>query len=189
MSSMNMADKYEKKYEKNQIKKEKAKEKELSNKAQSKTKFKEKLIKQKFKANWDTETPEVFDSEPEIVPEYYNNSKFNLQIQNSIIPNAGLGVFTLERIPAKTHIGNYEGKKSRNKTGVYYFELNDKTGIDAKDFPRCYMAMINDSYKSEQKINCEFIVDEKKQRVEIWSIDDIEIGAELFVSYGTDYWI
>ena len=129
------------------------------------------------------------DIESSVIPEYYNNSKFNLQVKNSTIQNAGLGVFTLEKIPARTYIGNYEGKKSRNKTGIYFFELNDKMGIDAIDFPRCYTAMINDSYKSENKLNCEFIVNENEFTVEIHSIDDIEIGNELFVSYGDSYWI
>lgn len=175
------------KSETNKLKKEKAKEKEKNNKDKTKANFKEKLIKQKFKPKLATEEQ---DSEPEdITPEYYNNSNFNLQIKKSLILNAGLGVFTLEKIPAKTYIGNYEGKKSRNKTGIYFFELTDKIGIDAIDYPRSYIAMINDSYKSEQKINCEFIVDEKKQKVELWSIVDIEIGSELFVSYGKDYWI
>jgi hypothetical protein len=122
-------------------------------------------------------------------PKYYNNTKYNLEIKKSLIPGAGLGVFALEKIPGKTHIGNYEGKKTRKKTGIYYFELNDKLGIDAIDYPRCYLAMINDSYKSDHKINCEFIIDEKKKRVEVHTIVDIDAGSELFVSYGDSYWI
>jgi hypothetical protein len=47
--------------------------------------------------------------------------------------------------------------------------------------------MINDSYKTEYKINCEFIVDENKQKVEISSTNIIESGNELFISYGDTY--
>ena len=51
------------------------------------------------------------------------------------------------------------------------------------------MAMINDAYKTENKVNCEFIINEINEIVEIWSIDNINIGSELFISYGNDYWI
>ena len=124
-----------------------------------------------------------------VTPEYYNNSKFDLEINKSTIEKAGLGVFALEYIPPKTYIGRYEGKKiTRNKTGFYYFEINNKVGMDAGGSPRGYMAMINDSYNTTNTLNCEFIVDENKQIVEIWSITDIKVGCELFVSYGECYW-
>jgi hypothetical protein len=177
-------EKYKKtKSEKQKLNKEKVKDREQINKAKSKANFKEKLIKQKFKIMGEESIHKI-----ETTPEYYNNTKFNLRIGKSTIENAGLGVFTLEKIPSNTHIGNYEGKKSTKKTGIYLFELSNKINIDANDYPRCYIAMINDVYKSENKINCEFLIDVKKKLIEIWSIVDIDVGVELFVSYGNDYW-
>lgn len=177
-----------KKQELNKINREEDKQKEQTNKENSKTKFKEKLNKQKSKGN----KINIDESNTiiKLTPEYYNNSKFNLLVNKSTISNAGLGIFALDKIHAYKYIGNYEGKQiTRNYTGPYYFELYKRFGIDARDYPRCYMAMINDSYKTDNKINCKFMVIDKKKVVEIWSITDIEIGDELFISYGEDYWI
>jgi hypothetical protein len=49
--------------------------------------------------------------------------------------------------------------------------------------------MINDAFNTENKINCEFVIDEIKEIVEIWSIKNISTESELFISYGSDYWI
>jgi hypothetical protein len=49
------------------------------------------------------------------------------------------------------------------------------------------MAMINDSYNSEFNNNCEMRINDNNQ-IEIWSIKDIGINEELFMSYGDEYW-
>ena len=179
------------KYEKNKINREKEKNRKKVNQEKSQTKFKEKCNKNNYIKN-DIHAKLESELEPDTyipIPSYYNNSKYILEIKKSTIECAGLGVFTLEIIPAKKCIGQYEGvKKSHNKTGDYYFEINNKVGIDAINYPRCYMAMINDSYKTENKINCEFRINEIKEMVEIWSIENIDVGSELFISYGNDYW-
>jgi hypothetical protein len=123
-------------------------------------------------------------------PEYYHNSIFNLNIIKSLIDNAGNGVFTQDYIPNNTFIDCYEGDiKYFVKTGEYYFGINDNIGIDAFAYPRCYMAMINDSRGSIFNNNCDFKVDEKELIVEIWSIRDIKDGEELFINYGQEYWV
>jgi hypothetical protein len=182
------------KYEKNKINREKEKNRKKINQEKSQNKFKEKCNKNNYvhdciqsqtqlNTEQNTETDSVF-------PSYYNNSKYILEIKKSTIECAGLGVFALEIIPTKKCIGQYLGvKKTHNKTGDYYFEINNKVGIDAINYPRCYMAMINDAYKTENKINCEFRINEIKELVEIWSIGTIDIGSELFISYGNDYWL
>lgn len=125
----------------------------------------------------------------EEVVEYYHNSKFDLEIKKSNILAAGFGVFTNEFIPANTFIDFYKGNTcSGLKGGLYFFSLNNVLGIDAQSYPRCYMAMINDSYNSDFTINCEFIINEKDKKVEIWSCKNIEENSELFISYGDSYW-
>jgi hypothetical protein len=167
------------KYELNKINKGK----ETNRKKINKEKF---LIK---KSNIKKNTSIDLEDEPP-VPSYYNNSLYQLEIKKSTIECAGLGVFASEFIPAKVCIGKYEGvKKRHNKTGEYYFEINYKVGIDAISYPRCYMAMINDAFNTENTINCEFVIDEIKEIVEIWSIKNISTESELFISYGRDYWI
>ncbi len=119
-------------------------------------------------------------------PSYYHNSIYDLTIKDSLIPNAGLGVFTNSYIPAKSFIDEYTGSyHTRNTISGYFFAIHDDLGIDAREYPRCYMAMINDSYNSNYKNNCEFVV--KNNRVEIWSLTDIPIHSELYISYGSDY--
>jgi hypothetical protein len=177
------------KYEKNKINREKEKNRKKINQEKSQNKFKEKCNKNNYVHDCIQQNTEQNTHLDSVIPSYYNNSKYILEIKKSTIECAGLGVFTLEIIPAKKCVGQYLGvKKTHNKTGDYYFEINNKVGIDAINYPRCYMAMINDAYKTENKINCEFRINEIKELVEIWSIGTIDIGNELFISYGNDYW-
>jgi hypothetical protein len=133
---------------------------------------------------------------------YYHKSKFDLYINQSKIHNSGLGVFTGSFIPEDSYIDDYYGKYiTWLFSGEYYFFINDYLGIDAVEYPRCYMAMLNDaSYKplSKRKLqkfiehnyknNCKFIVDEQNNTVKVYSLCNINIGDELFISYGSDYW-
>ena len=125
---------------------------------------------------------------------YYNNSQYKLKLDISTIKNAGDGVFALEPIAKNKFIGYYEGDVIFHiHCGSYYMSINDEHGINAVCYPRCYMAMINDTYKTDYKFYCEFIINENNsdynKKVEIWSISDININDELFISYGNDYWI
>ena len=133
---------------------------------------------------------------------YYHKSIYNLYIDQSKIPNGGLGVFTYSFIPKNSYIDDYCGKYiTWLYSGEYYFCINEYLGIDAIEYPRCYMAMLNDaSYKpvSKRKLkkyiphdyknNCKFVIDENDNIVKIFSLSDINIGEELFISYGYDYW-
>ena len=119
--------------------------------------------------------------------EYYHNSIFNIKIEMSNIKLAGKGVITEDLIPKNSFIDFYTGNIIYyNKCGAYFVELNDKCGINAISFPRCYMAMINDSHNSQFTNNCEIRIN--NYNIEIWSIINIDKGEELFMSYGDEYW-
>jgi hypothetical protein len=124
----------------------------------------------------------------EPIPSFYHHSIFPLEIKQSTIPNAGLGVFSLTDIPKNTYIDGYYGDKFSNPTSRYFITITDEIGIDAVSYPRCYMAMLNDSYNTLFQNNCEFIINEKDQTVSVWTIKEIKSGEELFTSYGEDYW-
>jgi len=142
--------------------------------------------KQKNKSKYKSKYNYIFQEEK---VEYYHNSKFNLRIDKSNIKEAGLGVFTNDFIPANTFIDYYKGNTcSGIKGGLYFFAINNIVGIDAQSYPRCYMAMLNDVYKSSFTVNCEFIIDEEAKTVEIYSCKNIEPDEELFISYGDSYW-
>ena len=123
-------------------------------------------------------------------------------------------MFTRETIPAGSCIDEYTGEVlSSNCVSNYALEVRSDCFIDAYEFPRCYMAMINDcSYISRRAIrckkrwititpkayfgkdggrlviNCEFVADRATGRAFIHSLVDIPAGAELFVEYGPEYW-
>ena len=83
------------------------------------------------------------------IERYFHNSKYNLYLSKSQIPEAGLGVYTKDFIPARTYIDEYTGEVySFNPGGFYVLELKPNYYIDANSYPRCYMGVIND---------CEFI--------------------------------
>ena len=125
---------------------------------------------------------------------YYNNTKFILDIKPSNIKNGGNGLFSLQNIPNETMIGYYIGDvlSGNNKVTDYSFQISKKYFIDAKEFPRCYIAMINDAKNSQFVNNCEFRIIEKKikknNKICLYSIKDIKRYDELFASYGDEYW-
>jgi hypothetical protein len=125
---------------------------------------------------------------------YYNNTKFILDIKPSNIQNGGNGLFSLQNIPNETMIGYYIGDilSGNNKVTDYSFQISKKYFIDAKEFPRCFIAMINDAKNSEFVNNCEFRIIEnkikKKNKICLYSIKNIKRCDELFASYGDEYW-
>lgn len=138
---------------------------------------------------------------------YYHNSKFNLTIKNSCVPDAGLGVFTNDFIPHNTHIDYYYGHIKRTDESVrsrYSFDLsNSDYFLESFINPRPYTAVINDAYKSKYDNNCKFVVNEKcvstitdndvdstgkAVYLSVVSVRDIQKGEELFISYSSEYW-
>jgi hypothetical protein len=124
----------------------------------------------------------------EPIPSYYHTSKFKIEIRDSNIKGAGQGVFTAEEIPENTLIDDYLGTYQSIPTSRYYFYIKEGVGIDAGNYPRSYMGMINDSFNSNFHNNCTFIIDETKNTVSVESLRHIEAGEELFISYGDSYW-
>jgi len=147
-------------------------------------------------------------------PSYFHNSIYNLYIEKSNIPDAGLGVFTKDFIPSHSCIDEYSGETySFNPGGFYIYEYNSNHYIDARNYPRCYMSMINDCEfipkkvikKKKKKItitpnayydennnvlttNCTFKKNIDNKKVYIFSLVDIKPNSELFLSYGVNYW-
>lgn len=119
---------------------------------------------------------------------YYHTSSFDLYIAKSQVHKAGLGVFTRQTIPKGVIVDEYYGElyEISHSPSRYFFEIKEGLGIDAFNFPRCYMAMVNDAYGTNYIYNCEFVVDDK--RVTVRSLTLIEPNEELFISYGDQYW-
>jgi len=135
-------------------------------------------------------------------PLYWNNTKLILNVEPSNIPNAGNGIFTYQPIKKETLIGYYDGvlkKDDGSCVGDYSFSLNKTWYVDARTFPRAYIAMINDAHGSTFKNNCEFrleledpVTGKKRKpcdrKITLWALRNIKAGEELFADYGVDYW-
>ena len=123
-------------------------------------------------------------------PEYIFNACYDLYLQPSQILCAGLGVFTRVFIPKDQLIGNYIGQIKHNNSiscGMSYSVcLNSEYYIDAFDYPRTILAMINDARFSNFTNNCVLIT--YSHTADIWTVKDIEMNSELFFDYGDDYW-
>jgi len=137
-----------------------------------------------------------------IKPFFWNNTKLILNVEESNIINSGNGIFTYQNIPKETLIGYYEGLLKEDDgscVGDYSFSLNKKWYIDARSYPRSYIAMINDAHGSKFKNNCEFRIELEdpitgkkrkpyERKITLWSIKNIKAGQELYADYGKDYW-
>ena len=122
---------------------------------------------------------------------FYHTSLYSLNIAPSNIPNAGKGVFTREFIPKDTIIDEYYGDvyEISYASSRYFLEVTSGCGIDAFNFPRCYMAMINDVHGTSHEVNCMFIIDKEKRRAYVKSITDVPAKSELYIEYGDEYWM
>jgi uncharacterized protein len=121
-----------------------------------------------------------------------------LEIKKSKLPGAGKGLFTTVFIPKGTRIVEYKGRvttwqiASNGPTfNGYIYYVNKDHVIDAKPFPQHLARYANDARGlgkvDGQSNNCKYVVDDDK-KVYIESFRNIEAGAELFVSYGKEYW-
>ena len=111
---------------------------------------------------------------------FFNGTAFGQTV------NTKTGVYTLDFIPNHSFIDYYIGDFCKYPLSKYFIEIDHNFGIDAGQFPRCYMAMINDSYQTTYTNACEFLIENKT--VSVYSIRDIQPGEELFISYGDQSW-
>ena len=120
--------------------------------------------------------------------QYINNTSFNLFVAKSNIKNAGNGLFTKDYIDKDTCLGIYEGIIVKNNVPLsseYSLDLENGTYVDALDYPRCILAMINDSRDTNTQ-NCK--IDIINSKAYIYTIKNIESNQELYMSYGNHYW-
>jgi hypothetical protein len=121
-------------------------------------------------------------------PSYYHSSCYQLSIQPSTIPQAGLGVFALEDISKGSFVDEYKGVRCTGlKSGTYFFQINEEVGINAEGYPRCYMAMLNSNANTSFLTNCEFLV--KNEKIEVWTTRPVKRGEELMIDYGDRYFL
>lgn len=122
----------------------------------------------------------------------------NLEIKQSLIPGAGLGVFTKRAIPKGRHVLEYQGvfetgPETMEETGhghhAYCYYWNSRVCLNAscKNTGK-HGRYVNDAWKSNKRNNLEWTRLEKDRRVFMTAKRRIAAGSELLISYGPDYW-
>ncbi len=119
-----------------------------------------------------------------------------LEIKQSNIPGAGLGLFTKEFIAKGSRIVQYKGRKRtwkdvKGEDGNYFiFYVTRNYIIDASNYLKSFARYINDASGLKKimglRNNTEFLREGDKVFVE--ATRDIPAGGELFVGYGKEYW-
>ena len=122
--------------------------------------------------------------------------EFELVVKTSLIPGAGMGLFTKLAIPKGTYIVEYKGRRTtwdevrHEADNMYICYVDDAFVIDGRYQPGASARYANDaSGLSRVKgltNNARFVYDENKVYIE--ATKDIDAGAEIFVSYGREYW-
>ena len=120
-----------------------------------------------------------------------------LKIKTSVIPDAGMGLFTRKPIPKGARITEYRGKITTwkevdDKSGLnrYIFYVKRDHVIDASRRKKAFARYANDA-RGLKKIkgitnNAEYVRD--GLRVFIEAKKNIPAGSEILVDYGKEYW-
>ncbi len=119
-----------------------------------------------------------------------------LEIKESNLAGAGLGLFTAGFISKGARIVQYKGrrctwKEVKNDDGNFYiFYVTSSHVIDAQNYKASFARYINDAAGLTRvkglTNNTHFL--REKDKIFVEAIKDIPAGGELFVSYGKEYW-
>ena len=118
----------------------------------------------------------------------------DLEVRPSLIPDAGLGLFTKVHIPKYTTFCEYTGTELTLRETM---QLRDKTylmggfgincHIDAREHPDVMARYINDGLRKERQ-NARFVKHPELKKASVVSTRDIFPGEEIYASYGELYW-
>lgn len=118
-----------------------------------------------------------------------------LIVKKSTLPGAGKGLFTATDIAKGERIVEYKGKitswkEAEHEDNGYIFYATRNHVIDARPFPKHHARYANDA-RGIGRVkglanNAEYA--KKEGKVFIEATKDIPAGAEIFVSYGPEYW-
>jgi SET domain-containing protein len=119
-----------------------------------------------------------------------------LEVKESTIPGAGLGLFTKVAIEKGTWIAEYKGRITtwkevkHDSTNMYLYTINPRHVIDARRTKKSLARYANDA-KGLTRVkgitnNCVYVNDGLRAFVE--AAKNIPAGAEILVDYGKPYW-
>ncbi|RYG41177.1 MAG: SET domain-containing protein [Chitinophagaceae bacterium] len=120
-----------------------------------------------------------------------------LRVKTSMIPGSGKGLFTKKFIPKGTRIVEYKGKLTTwkevehdNGNNGYIYYVNRNHVLDAGSMPKALARYANDARGLSRiaGLTNNAVYTEDDSKVFIESVKDIPANAEIFVSYGKEYW-
>lgn len=120
-----------------------------------------------------------------------------LVVKKSILPDAGMGLFTRKFIPKNTLITEYIGRittwkevKHNNGNNGYIYYITRNHVIDASPYKKAKARYANDArgIKRVKGLSNNSAYVEEGRKVIIKSLRDIPAGGEILVAYGKEYW-
>jgi len=116
-----------------------------------------------------------------------------IELRESLIPGAGIGVFAKMDISAGDNLGYYRGEWLTEKEfedrhspkgySIYTLRLSNGIHIDAEHHGYNWVSRINSPKGTNKKTNIHWDSDGK-----VFSSRYIKAGEELLVGYGSAYW-
>lgn len=131
---------------------------------------------------------------------YPKHNRHLLEIKESQIPGAGLGLFTRADIPKTTLIDVYYGKRIKSNQFdfsdvhkmLYLVQINEDLLIDGGGDYKNFVSFCNDARGLTRvpglRNNCYFELTKDKRNMALISSRNIKAGEELLVYYGASYW-
>jgi uncharacterized protein len=119
-------------------------------------------------------------------------TELGLEVKESTIPGAGLGLFTtIDRGPGN-NLCLYAGKRVNDPDFGNDYALTFKKGfhIDASETTSCFGRYANASRGTKLKANCQLVYDTRSQEgwLRVKPKVRIKAGTELLIGYGRTYW-
>ena len=120
-----------------------------------------------------------------------------LYIKKSMLPDAGMGLFTKTFIPKGTRIVEYKGRISNWKeleekewSNGYIFYVTRNHVINARPYKKSLARYANDAkgLHKVRGVRNNALYATSGRRVFIDTKADIDAGSEIFVDYGKEYW-
>lgn len=124
-----------------------------------------------------------------------------MKVDNSLIPNAGLGLFLLESAKAGECIARYSGEaltkeECARRGGHYRLKIHSNLFLDAEDKSHFEGRYINDGARTGIRPNARFAANYVTNKctttgfqwVRIFATRPIAAGEEIYLDYGESFW-
>lgn len=131
--------------------------------------------------------------------QYPQHNRHLLEIKESMIPGAGLGLFAKQDIPKGTIVDLYYGKRLTREEyrnlelheTLYIMEINKNSYVDG-NVEKNFISYCNDARGLTRipgiRNNSKFELSEDGQNMALRTSRNIKAGEEIFVFYGNSYW-